>query len=214
MYLRYKTLKHIFKEIYSGLKSLTAARACSSTYLDKLPSPAVEKVLSYLTVVDLLSTYNVSSVFADEAPRALKLLVKKTRIEQIFSLVDMNDIANLKCLKEIDQGYLLVVDEMTGDTLLHRAVERKLHNVCDILLKVDGVQINAINNIKLTPLHLAIKSGDVSLVKKLIAIPAIDANVYFPLKIIKVLGLHINLKITFPRQVFCILQLSREIARS
>ncbi|WP_162367579.1 ankyrin repeat domain-containing protein [Acerihabitans arboris] len=70
-----------------------------------------------------------------------------------------------------------MVNEITGDTILHRAIFHRKENIIGQLLKMEGVDINASDRDGVTPLCVAVSGGQISTVVKFLHCPNIIIDI-------------------------------------
>lgn len=144
----------------NGLSScINAKNSDSELFFDRLPNKIVAQMLSYLPMQDLLRVSGTTPVFEAEARRVLKLLDGKNKAEVIFQMVAGGDVSALRTLDGLGEPLGAIIDLETGNTLLHGAINANSASAMDYLLKVEGVNVNAINRAGLTPLIMAVKKG-------------------------------------------------------
>ncbi len=161
----------------NGLRScINAKNSDSELFFDRLPNEIVAKMLSYLPMQDLLRVSGTTPVFEAEARRVLKLLDGKNKAEVIFQMVAGGDVSALRTLDGLGEPLGGIIDLETGNTLLHGAINANSASVMDYLLKVEGVNVNAINQAGLTPLIMAVKKGQCLEVNALLNRNGIEIN--------------------------------------
>ncbi|XBS71764.1 ankyrin repeat domain-containing protein [Acerihabitans sp. KWT182] len=129
-----------------------------------------------MSISESLPLAATSPQFLSEALRIIKFATGKELAEAMFSLVDKDDFHSINILRLINTDYFLIKEDKTDNNLLHYAVQRQRSDICDILLKIKTVDINARNKQGYTPLHYAIKNNDISTLNKILDMPNINLN--------------------------------------